>query len=113
MGAIDLIGCVTKVTEYRIAVTMPNRMMVTATTTKAQIRTSSRVTASSADRFWLGGWFALLNLLLQDWGNKVFRACLRELATRLLALRGVEIVGVLAFVPVLLLAPRQQHQRQY
>jgi hypothetical protein len=34
MGAIDLIGCVTNVTEYRSATTMKQRINVTTTTTK-------------------------------------------------------------------------------
>jgi hypothetical protein len=46
MGAIDLIGWVTKVTEYKSAITMKQRIMVTTTTTKPQILTSN----SSVDR---------------------------------------------------------------
>jgi hypothetical protein len=43
-------------------------------------------------------------LLLQDGGDKVFRAGLRELAARLLASLSVEVVRVLAVVAILLLA---------
>jgi hypothetical protein len=55
----------------------------------------------------------LLNLLLQDWGDKVFRASLRKLAARLLAALSIEVVRVLAVVAVLLIAASQQHQGQY
>jgi hypothetical protein len=40
MGAIDLMGWVTKVTEYKSATTMKQRMQVTAMTTKPQTLTS-------------------------------------------------------------------------
>jgi hypothetical protein len=113
MGAIDLIGCVTNVTEYNRAVTMPNKITVTATTTKAQMRTSSSAVSSSTDRGWLGSWFGLLNLLLQNWGNKVLGTSLRKLAARLLAPLSMEIVWVLAEVAVLLVAAHQQDQGQY
>ena len=53
----------------------------------------------------------MLNLFLQDWGYEVLRTGLRELATRLLALRGVEVVWILAEIPVLLIASSQQQKR--
>jgi hypothetical protein len=79
-------------------------MIVTATTTKAQMRTSSSAVSSSTDRGGLGGWFGLLNLLLQYGGNKVLGTSLRELATRFLAAFSMKIIWVLAEVAVLLLA---------
>ena len=113
MGAIDLIGCVTNVTEYSSATTMPKRMIVTATTTKAQMRTSISAIASSADWGWLWSGSCLLNLFLQDWGNKVLRARLGELALGLLASFSVEVLWVLAVIAILLLAANYQQQRQY
>jgi hypothetical protein len=83
-------------------------MIVTATTTKAQMRTSSSAVSSSTDRGGFGGWFGLLNLLLQDWRNKVFRTSLCELATRFLAAFSVEVVRVLTEISVLLIAPSKQ-----
>ena len=105
-------GCVTKVTEYSKATTMPNRMMVTATTTNAQILTSNKAMASSADRGRLVCWFCLFNLFLQDRRNQVFRASLCELTARLLTPDRMEVVRVLAIVSVLLFTACQQHQRQ-
>ena len=92
-----MMGCVTNVTEYSIAPTINIRISVTAITTKAQMRTC----ICSADRRWLGGWFGLLNLFLQDRGYKILRASLRKLATRLLTLLFVEVVRVLAEIAVL------------
>jgi hypothetical protein len=86
-------------------------MIVTATTTKAQIRTSSSAVSSSTDRGGLGSWFGLLNLLLQYGGDKILRASLRELASRFLAAFSVEVVWVLAEVAVLLLAASYQQQQ--
>ena len=103
-----MIGWVTNVTEYSKAVTIPNKMMVTATTTKAQMRTSSRAVSSSTDRGWLGGWFGLFNLLLQDWRDKIFRARLRELAARFLAAFSMEVVRVLTEISILLIATSKQ-----
>ena len=54
----------------------------------------------------------MLNLLLQDGGDKILGAGLRELAARLLALLPVEVVRVLAEISVLLLARRQGHAQQ-
>jgi hypothetical protein len=100
MGAIDLIGWVTNVTEYSNAMTMNVRMSVIMTTTKAQMRTS----IWSADRCWCFDRLSLVNLLLQDWGHHVFWASLRELAARLLTLFFVEVVRILAEIPVPLFA---------
>jgi hypothetical protein len=50
----------------------------------------------------------LVNLFLQDWGDKVLRARLRELALGLLALFGVEVFRVLAVVAILLLTPSKE-----
>jgi hypothetical protein len=50
----------------------------------------------------------LVNLLLQDWGHHVLRASLRELAAGLLALFLVEVVGILAEIPVPLFTASQQ-----
>jgi hypothetical protein len=112
MGAIDLIGWVTNVTEYSNATTMPNKIMVTATTTKAQIRTSNKAMASSADRGWLVGGFCLVNLFLQDGCDQILRASLRKLAARLLTPDSMEVVRVLAKISVLLFTACQQHQGQ-
>jgi hypothetical protein len=79
-------------------------MTVTATTTKAQILTSNKAIASSADRGWIFCWSSFVNLLLQDRGDKVFRASLRKLAARFLAAFSMEVVRVLAVIPVLLVA---------
>jgi hypothetical protein len=107
MGAIDLIGCVTNVTEYSSAKTMNVRISVIMTTTKPQILTS----IWSADRCGLRSWSGLLNLFLQDGGYKVLWASLRELAARLLTLLFVEVVRVLAEIAVLVLT-RSQSQTQ-
>jgi hypothetical protein len=47
-------------------------------------------------------------LLLQNWGNKILGACLRELAARFLAAVRMEVVGVLAKISVLLVASSKQ-----
>jgi hypothetical protein len=77
------------------------------------MRTSISAIASSADWGWLVGGFCLLNLLLQDWRNQVLRARLRKLAPGLLTPDSMEVVRVLAEVPVLLFAAGYQQQRQY
>jgi hypothetical protein len=86
-------------------------MMVTATTTKAQMRTSSSAVSSSTDRGWFGGWFGLLNLLLQYWRDKVLGTSLRELAARFLTAFSMEVVWVLAEIAVLLFASGQQEDQ--
>jgi hypothetical protein len=100
MGAIDLMGWVTNVTLYSRAITMPNRMIVIITTTKPQIRTSI---SSGVNLFWFDS--IGFHLLFKHWGNKIFGARLCELASRFLALRQVELVGVLTDVSILVLAP--------
>jgi hypothetical protein len=84
--------------------TMNVRMSVIMTTTKAHILTS----ICSADRCWCFGRLSLVNLLLQDRGHHVLRASLRELAAWFLALLFVEIVRILAEIPVPFLAGCQQ-----
>jgi hypothetical protein len=76
------------------------RISVTETTTKAQIRTS----ICSADRRWFGGWLGEVNFLLQDRGHQVFGASLLKLANRLLTLRLLKVVRVLAKISVVLIA---------
>jgi uncharacterized membrane protein len=108
MGAIDLIGCVTKVTEYSSAKTIPARINVIMMTTKPQIRTS----ISSADSFGFGCglcWF--INLFLQDGGNEVLRALLGKQALGLLAFSVGKVIRVLTFVPVSVFATKQTDQR--
>jgi len=51
-------------------------------------------------------------LLLQDGGDKIFWASLRELAAWLLTLFFVEVVWVLAEIAILLLARRKQRDKQ-
>jgi hypothetical protein len=49
-----------------------------------------------------------IDFFLQDRGYKVFRACLREQALGLLALHSMEVVGVLAVIPVPVFAAGQE-----
>jgi hypothetical protein len=72
------------------------------------MRTSSSAVSSSTDRGWFGGWFGLLNLLLQYWRDKVLGTSLRELAARFLAAFSMEVVRVLAEISVLLIATSKQ-----
>ena len=101
MGAIDLIGCVTKVTEYNSATTMKQRISVTDMTTKPQMRTS----ISSGVRF--GFWLDVINFLLQDWGYKILGALLSKQALWLLTFFGVEEIWILTFVAVTIFATHQ------
>ena len=94
IGAIDLMGCVTNVTEYSRAMTMTNKIMVTATTTKPQIRTSNSSAVSRC--FWC--WF--INLFLQYGGHEILRALLCKQALGLLALRIYKMVWVLTSVAI-------------
>ena len=96
IGAIDLIGCVTKVTEYRSANTIPKRITVIATTTKPQIRTS----ISSGFSFCAGVLFRLINLFLQYRGYEVFRTGLSELTSRLLTLLSMKVIRVLTVITI-------------
>ena len=72
MGAIDLMGWVTKVTEYKSATTMKQSINVTATTTKPQILTS----ISSGVRFCF--WLDIVHLLFKYWCDQIFWTLLRE-----------------------------------
>jgi hypothetical protein len=108
MGAIDLIGWVTKVTEYSSAMTIPAKISVIITTTKAHTLTSK----ASADIGCFVSLLWLINLLLQNRGHQILRALLREQALGLLAVGLVEVVRVLALVAVGVLTPSQSHQRQ-
>jgi hypothetical protein len=72
MGAIDFMGWVTKVTEYKSATTMKQRMQVTAMTTKPQTLTS----ISSGVRF--GFWLVCIDLFLQDGCDQIFWTLLGE-----------------------------------
>jgi hypothetical protein len=86
------------------------RIMVTAMTTKPQIRTSN----SSAVSLW-GFRF---NLLLQYWGYEVFRALLCKQALGLLALFVGKMIRVLAGVPITIYAGSKasnskQHSKEY
>ena len=103
-----MMGWVTNVTEYSSATTINDRMSVTETTTKAQMRTS----ICSADRRWLG-WLGEFNFLLQDRGHQVIWASLLKLANRLLALRLLKVVRILAKISVVFIAASQQQQRNY
>jgi hypothetical protein len=68
MGAIDLIGWVTKVTEYKSEITIKKRIRVTASTTIPQTLTS----ISSVVRF------NFVNFFLQDRCYQVFWTSLSE-----------------------------------
>ena len=98
MGAIDLIGWVTKVTEYSREITIKKRIRVTAITTILQTLTS----ISSVVRF------NFVNFFLQDWCYQVFWASLGKHTARLLALSCVKIVRVLALVAIFFVTASQQ-----
>ena len=71
MGAMDLIGCTTKVTEYSRDATIPNRMSVMAKTVTAQTRTSISSAVS----------LCVANFLLQYGCHEIIRAGLVKLTT--------------------------------
>ena len=98
MGAMLLIGWVTKVTEYKSAITIKKRIKVTASTTMLQTLTS----ISSVVRF------NFVNFFLQDWCYQVFWASLGKHTARLLALGCVKIIGILALIAIILFAASQQ-----
>ena len=98
MGAIDLMGWVTNVTEYKSATTIKKRIRVTASTTMLQTLTS----ISSVVRF------NFVNFFLQDWCYQIFWASLSKKASRLLALSCVKIIRVLALVAILFFAASDQ-----
>jgi hypothetical protein len=102
MGAMLLIGCVTKVTEYNSENTMPNKMMVIIITTKPQMRTSTSsgvylLFVIIGLLFFNLGWF---NFGGQDRCYKILRTGLSEQTTRFLALRQVKLVWVLAHISI-------------
>jgi hypothetical protein len=94
MGAIDLIGWVTKVTEYKSEITIKKRIRVTASTTMPQTLTS----ISSVVRF------NFINFFLQDWCYQVFWASLGKQTSGLLALCCMKVVRVLALIAILFFA---------
>ena len=94
IGAMLLIGCVTKVTEYSKEITIKHRIQVTTMTTKPHTRTSN----SSVVRF--GFWLDIIDFFLQYWGNQIFWALLSKQALRLLTFLCMEVVRVLAFIPI-------------
>ena len=98
MGAIDLMGWVTKVTEYKREITIKKRIRVTASTTMLQTLTS----ISSVVRF------NFFNLFLQNWCDQILWASLSELASRLLALSCVKIVRILALIAIFFVTASQQ-----
>ena len=98
MGAIDLMGWVTKVTEYKSATTIKKRIRVTASTTMLQTLTS----ISSVVRF------NFVNFFLQDWCYQVFWASLGKHTARLLALSCVKIVRVLALIAIFFVTASEQ-----
>ena len=102
MGAIDLMGCTTKITEYNMLPTMNTRINVTTTTTNPQIR----ISISSAVRSFCWS----LNLFLQYRCYKIIRASLRELTSGSLTLSLVEVVRVLAWIPVPVIASSERHK---
>jgi hypothetical protein len=74
---------------------MKHKMQVTTTTTKPQMRTSN----SSVVRF--GFWLLdVIDFLLQDRGYQVLRALLGKQALRFLTLLSMEVIRVLAKIPV-------------
>jgi hypothetical protein len=70
-------------------------------TTKPHTLTSN----SSVVRFF---WLDVIDFFLQDWGYQVFRTLLGKQTFRLLALFGMEVVRILAFVPVAVFASCEQ-----
>ena len=94
MGAIDLIGWVTKVTEYKSATTIKKRIRVTASTTMLQTLTS----ISSVVRF------NFVNFFLQDGCYQVFWTSLRKQTSRLLALWCMKLVRVLTLIAIFFFA---------
>jgi hypothetical protein len=77
-------------------------MQVTTITTKPQTLTSN----SSVVRF--GFWLDVIDFLLQDRGYQVFRALLGKQTLWFLALLGMEVVRILALVPVTVFTPGKQ-----
>jgi hypothetical protein len=73
---------------------MKHKMQVTTTTTKPQIRTSN----SSVVRFGFG--LDVIDFLLQDRGYQVLRTLLGKQALRFLTLLSMEVIRVLAKIPV-------------
>jgi hypothetical protein len=94
IGAIDLIGWTTKVTEYNKAITMKAKISVTTTTTNPQTRVSI---CSTLRRCGGLGWF---NFLLQYRGYKIFRTSLREQTARLLTFSQSKVIRVLTGVAI-------------
>jgi hypothetical protein len=80
MGAMVLIGWVTKMMLYKNATTMKQRIRVTEMTTNPQTLTS----ISSGVRFSFRWWWC--NLLLQNRGDQVFGASLGKQTLWLLAI---------------------------
>ena len=94
IGAIDLMGWTTKVTEYSKAITMNAKISVTTMTTKPQTRVSI---CSTLRRCGGLGWF---NFLLQYWCYKIFRTGLGEQTSRLLTLRQSKVIWVLTSISI-------------
>jgi hypothetical protein len=104
MGAIDLMGWVTKVTEYKSATTMKQRMQVTAMTTNPQTLTS----ISSGVRFCF--WLDIVDLFFKNWCDQVFWTHLGKQTLWLLTFWGMEVVRILALVSIPIFAASEHYQ---